>query len=446
MDVGDVDLDPPGVGKYINLVEDVVDPNLEFVQDSGCEGSMENMEFNPSSNMCFESGCVGNGIRMENMELLNPSSPLIGSQQVVYTSPIQTVRTVQTVETVVSTNVPLVEPPKEGMVFKSWEDIEEYFKMYAFSNGFGVTRVQGSFSKATKERRGTRWRCECWGPPNMRALREAKKRAKAMEVGGTGGKVNGVIGVDELKQGKRKSKKCFCPANIYASVNDAGEWVIRSAELEHHGHKPTPTKANLVKEYRMKHYTSSVRKKLMNFYEEGVPVKKIHGCLSHEKDKLPNVKDLEHEVYKAKKLKMEGGDAVAMMKYFEKMQADNQNFYHAHRLDEEGRLKDVLWVDARSRAAYKDFGDVVCFDATYLTNNYDLPFANFVGVNHHGQSILFGCALVSREDCETYSWVFTQWLACMGNRAPLGILTDQAEAMRRPLAEIMPTARHRWCI
>ena len=40
----------------------------------------------------------------------------------------------------------------------------------------------------------------------MRVLRKAKKRAKAMEVSGCGGKVNGVIGQDELKQGKRPPK------------------------------------------------------------------------------------------------------------------------------------------------------------------------------------------------------------------------------------------------
>lgn len=52
-------------------------------------------------------------------------------------------------------------------------------------------------------------------------------------------------------------------------------------------------------------------------------------------------------------------------------------------------------------AAYEDFGDVVCFNATYLTNEYELPFANFVGVNHHGQSIILSCARVSREHCDT---------------------------------------------
>ena len=103
-----------------------------------------------------------------------------------------------------------------------------------------------------------------------------------------------------------------------------------------------------------------------------------------------------------KKLKFKDGDANAMMKYFEMMQTNNKNFFHMQRLDKHGVLQDVLWLDARSRAAYEDFGDVVCFDTTFLLNKYDLPFANFVGVNHHGQTILLGCALISRENTETF--------------------------------------------
>ncbi|XP_010681755.3 protein FAR1-RELATED SEQUENCE 6-like [Beta vulgaris subsp. vulgaris] len=96
------------------------------------------------------------------------------------------------------------------------------------------------------------------------------------------------------------------------------------------------------------------------------------------------------------------------------MTANNQNFFHMHRLDENNYLKDIMWVDARSRVAYEEFGDVVCFDSTYLTNEYELPFSNFVGVNHHGQSILLGCALVSHENTETFEWLFRTWLICMG--------------------------------
>ncbi|XP_021768883.1 protein FAR-RED IMPAIRED RESPONSE 1-like [Chenopodium quinoa] len=347
-----------------------------------------------------------------------------------YVSPTKTFESVQiVVESNHDCVVSYLEEPKIGMIFRKWEEVEEYYMEYAEQKGFGVSRVQGVYSKGeVRDRISMTWRCECYGRPDMRAQREAKKRAKAMEASGSGGVIGGVVGDDELSRSKRRSKKCECQDNIYASINREGQWVIRRVQLEHTGHAPIPSDTCLVKEYRMKHFNTRDRKTLYNYFDKGVPVKQIHGCMGTElagSDPLSyTVKDLEHEVYKR----------------------GNQNFYYAHRLDAEGRLKDVLWVDARSRASYEEFGDVICFDATYLTNNYDLPFANFVGVNHHGQSILLGCALVSHEDCDTFRWVFQQWLHYMNENAPKAILTDQAAAMRQPLEEVMPTTRHRWCI
>ncbi|XP_021719125.1 protein FAR1-RELATED SEQUENCE 8-like [Chenopodium quinoa] len=265
---------------------------------------------------------------------------------------------------------------------------------------------------------------------------------------GIGGTVDGVIGEDELAQCKRTSKKCLCEAKIYASVNQEGLWVLRKVFLDH-VHQVSPSKSKLVKEYRTNKLTPNVKKALINYYDEGVPVTQIHGCLGLDKCEgiMPKVKDLQQEVYKERRarLNMAGGDCAAMMEYFEKMQADNSNFYHTHPRDEDGRMKDVMWVDAQIRAVFGYFGDLVCMDATYLTNEFDLPFVNVVGVNHHGQSTLLGCAQVSHEDTDTYSWFIRQWLACMRNNPPNAILTDQAAAIRKALSLEMPTAHHRWC-
>lgn len=43
---------------------------------------------------------------------------------------------------------------------------------------------------------------------------------------------------------------------------------------------------------------------------------------------------------------------------------------------------------------YAYFGDVINFDITYIKNKYSMPFAPFVEVNHHWQTILLGCALL----------------------------------------------------
>ncbi|XP_021862797.1 protein FAR-RED IMPAIRED RESPONSE 1-like [Spinacia oleracea] len=292
-----------------------------------------------------------------------------------------------------------------------------------------------------KQLTGATWRCECYGAPYMRERREAKKRAKNMQLG--------TSAIPEPPTKKiRKSKKCECLAMLRASRNGEGEWVVRHVVLEHSNHQPTPSKWRGVKEYRMALVTDHFKEDLLIRFDSGAPVSQVRENLAERLGGIEYVvlteKDMSHIVHKERKLKMEGGDVNAMMSYFEGLQKDNDKFFHAHRLDEEGHLKDIMWVDARNRVAFKDFGEVVCFDATYLTNSYELPFANFVGVNHHGHSLFLGCALMSHEDSESFTWLFRQWRICMGGRCPIAILTDQAPAMRRPLLEVMPEARHRW--
>ena len=115
-------------------------------------------------------------------------------------------------------------------------------------------------------------------------------------------------------------------------------------------------------------------------------------------------------------------------------------------MDEGNRICSVFWADARSRAAASEFGDIVSFDTTYLTNKYDMPFAPFVGVNHHGHSILLGCGLLSCEETSSFVWLFECWMRCMGNKAPDGIITDQCRAMANAIKQVFPNTRHRWCL
>ncbi|BBN68479.1 FAR1-related sequence 5, partial [Prunus dulcis] len=112
------------------------------------------------------------------------------------------------------------------------------------------------------------------------------------------------------------------------------------------------------------------------------------------------------------------------------------NFFYAIQCDENERTANFFWVDARSRMAYHYFGDVVTFDTTYRTNKYiDMPFAPFTGVNHHLQSIQFGCALL-QDETET-------WLETMGGHHPISIISDQDLAMKGAIAKIFPNTRHR---
>lgn len=76
-------------------------------------------------------------------------------------------------------------------------------------------------------------------------------------------------------------------------------------------------------------------------------------------------------------------------------------------------LKNVICSNNRCRQVYREFGNVVTFATTYLTNKQDIPSAPIIGVNYHGQSTLSGCALLSNEDIDSFVWLFRTWFQCM---------------------------------
>ena len=68
------------------------------------------------------------------------------------------------------------------------------------------------------------------------------------------------------------------------------------------------------------------------------------------------------------------------------------NFFFNIDFDDDGRLKNVVWVHPQGRLAYEEFHDVICFDTTYIMNRYKMPIAFFVliiTVNLFSLGVLF---------------------------------------------------------
>ncbi|XP_058732753.1 protein FAR1-RELATED SEQUENCE 5-like [Vicia villosa] len=144
--------------------------------------------------------------------------------------------------------------------------------------------------------------------------------------------------------------------------------------------------------------------------------------------------------------KLDAGDAQSIFNYCRRKQIDNSNFFYAIQCDDDSRMVNFFWVDARSKLAYQHFGDVITFDTTYKTNKYSMPFAPFTGLNNHCQSILFGCALLQDELESSFTWLFETWLDAMNGKKPISIITDQDLAIKAALAKVFPESRHRLCL
>ena len=101
---------------------------------------------------------------------------------------------------------------------------------------------------------------------------------------------------------------------------------------------------------------------------------------------------------------MKVDDTGGVLEYLKLMQLDDPSFFYALQVDKDGLISNIFWADAQMLVAYSNFGDVISFDTTYRKNRDSRPFAMFLGVNHHKQTIIFGAALLYDETADTFIW------------------------------------------
>ncbi|XP_042988788.1 protein FAR1-RELATED SEQUENCE 5-like [Carya illinoinensis] len=320
-----------------------------------------------------------------------------------------------------STNIEgadIVEEPKLGMVFKSEKELLSYYKRYGQQSGFGIM-TQRSHRFEDGSIRYVTLGCARGGKARNRTTNVARPRP---------------------------TSKTECKARINVMFKKG---VLKVSSVNNsHNHGLSPQKSRF---FRCNREVSESVKRVLDINDQaGIRMNKSFASLVQEAggfEKLPfTEKDCRNYIDKARHLRLGKGGAGALSEYFTRMQYKNDGFFSLMDMDDEGRLRNVFWADARSRAAYKYFGYVVTFDTTYLTNRYGMPFAPFVGVNHHGQSILLGAGLISSEDTVTFTWLFQTWLTCMNGEAPKAIIIDQDRAMKNAISLVFPNSRHRFCL
>lgn len=134
-----------------------------------------------------------------------------------------------------------------------------------------------------------------------------------------------------------------------------------------------------------------------------------------------------------------------LLEYFQAKQAQDTGFFHSVDVDG-GKCTNMFWADGRSRFSAAHFGDVVIFDTSYRKDKRLLPFATFVGINHHRQPVLFGCALVADESKKTFTWLLQTWAKAVSGCHPRLIIADQDRAMQEAISEVFPRTHHGFSI
>ncbi|GMH15913.1 hypothetical protein Nepgr_017754 [Nepenthes gracilis] len=305
--------------------------------------------------------------------------------------------------------------PAVGMEFESYDDAYNYYNCYAKEVGFRVRVKNSWFKRSSGEKYGAVLCCSSQG----------FKRIKD---------------VNRL----RKETRTGCPAMIRMRLVDSKRWRVLEVTLEHnHLLGAKVHKA-------MKKMELGKRRRLQSNSDSEVRTVKLYRALVIDARGNGNINSSAREVRSfsnhSNQLNLKKGDTQAIYNYLCRMQLSNPNFFYLMDFNNEGHLKGVLWVDARSKAACGYFGDVIFFDNTYLANKYEIPLVAFVGVNHHGQSVLLGCGLLACETTESYIWLFKAWLTCMSGRTPQTVITDRCSALQVAIAEAFPRSHHRFSV
>ncbi|XP_061357286.1 protein FAR1-RELATED SEQUENCE 5-like [Gastrolobium bilobum] len=293
----------------------------------------------------------------------------------------------------------------------------DFYNNYAKGKRFGI-RKQFS-NKSAKTQEIYRWRYVC--------SKEGVKR------------------INDKAVKRQRDTRTNCLAMLQIKLVD-GVWKVEKFNDTHnHPLINTPSK---VKKFPSQNELRRVKvaKSLVSMlYEEGLTSSKISKVVNAT-DKEVNITPAQiTSIISVQRRNNVGRECQCIIKHFQRKSTLDGSFYFNMHLAEDGTLRSVFWADGRSRAAYAQFGDLFVFDVTYQTNKFKFPFAPFVGVNHHGQSILFVAALLEDETEATFTWLFEQFQACMFDKSPPAIITDQDKAIGKAIAKIFPTTRHRFC-
>ncbi|TYG64640.1 hypothetical protein ES288_D06G124100v1 [Gossypium darwinii] len=309
--------------------------------------------------------------------------------------------------------------PTIGLEFDSFDEAYDFYNIYAKEQGFGIRVSNSWFRTKKKERYRAKLSCSSAG---------FKKKSEA--------------------NNPRPETRTGCPAMVVIRLVDSKRWRIVEVELEHN-HQVSP---------QIKRFYKSHKKMILAARKARLPtepVTEIHtiklyrtAAMDAVSNGFSNVSEREgiHQPDHSKHLELKEGDAYAVYNFFCRMKLTNPNFFYLMDFDDDGPLKNVFWADARSRAAYGYFSDTVAIDTTCLTNKYELPLISFVGVNHHGQSVLLGCGFLGHKSVEYFVWIFRAWLKCMLGHQPQVIVTDQCKSLQIAVSEVFPKARHCFCL
>ncbi|KAL3828181.1 hypothetical protein ACJIZ3_016983 [Penstemon smallii] len=309
---------------------------------------------------------------------------------------------------------------KLGMIVYSENEAYELYNRYALEKGFSIRKHQKRYVHGTNQLRERSFVCSKQGfRYDYRELEIIKREQLDTRTG--------------------------CMACISFKI-DKGVWEIVRFNDDHNHDLALPEHRHLLRSGRS--IPTATKGVIDSFVNAGIGPTKARSYIAKEMGGVTNItftsRDCHNYVQSRRLNLIEPTDAQMLINHFKLKQTQDPMFFYTMQLDNENRLTNFFWRDGISKLDGDCFGDVVIFDTTFRTNKYNMVCAPFVGINHHWQNVLLGCAFLLDETTSSFTWVFEAFLEAMG-KAPETIFTDQDQAMANAIQKVFPNTCHRLC-
>ncbi|KAK8711865.1 hypothetical protein V6N13_147125 [Hibiscus sabdariffa] len=216
--------------------------------------------------------------------------------------------------------------PRNGIEFESHEAAYAFYQEYAKSMGFTTSIKNSRRSKKSKEFIDAKFACSRYG----------------------------VTPESDVGSSRRSSvKKTDCKASMHVKRRADGKWIIHEF-IKEHNHELLPALAYHFRIYRNVKLAEKNNIDILNAVSERT--RKMYVEMSRQSGGYQNVSFLQNDVKnqfdKGRHLVVDEGDAQLMLEYFKRIKKENPDFFYAIDLNEEQRLRNLFWVDAKSRNDY----------------------------------------------------------------------------------------------
>ncbi|KAK6495560.1 hypothetical protein TWF481_012329 [Arthrobotrys musiformis] len=298
--------------------------------------------------------------------------------------------------------------PQENLIFESRDAAFEYLHDFALSNGYAVSKAQGSDSMKL------RLKCHKGGQFDNR-----QKRPDALE---------------PTIHRMTASKLTGCPFLLTVNCRVDSKWY-----LSLHNHPPTGPEAMVgISKFRQLSKEQQDRVATLGLK---LPPRKVPLVMQAEDPQFQAIaKDVSNVVAKARREKLGGKSPIEYLFNYLK-----DSYRHAYKVDSFNRVTHLFVTFSGAIKLTKLHHGVIVLDSTYKTNRYKMPLLHGVGVISGYKTFTSFVVFMRGETQVDYSWAIGAMKQAFDVIPPV-FLTDCDKSLMAALTTHYPTSANDLCV